>query len=1155
MPTGLERPFSKISDGSNNYSVKDSTARNDITTLNTRITNLEIDDLANINITSPTNGQALIYDATSEEWKNGAGGGGNVNEWVGTTSEFEEAIEQGEIADDTNILITNDYSGGSGGAQTLGELADTNIVSPIDGQALVYDDVSDMWKNGMIKSGMLPKLYIHSEAGESQVKATSPSGTVIIATQVVGSTTIWECDAPEFGVYTIDALKDGDDHQTTITVDTVKVYHIDDYHYSYTLSVYAPFGSTVRVSAVGESYTDTGEGDNPVVFGLHQPSTEYTVQVTVDGISESNTVESAATTGQDGDITFTFGTIVLTYADDFKGVNITCTKNETVITKKAPTSNNVMYFYPNDIGTWTISGEIQSGGTFSVVATVESLSTQVYVELLTTPEGSTVTPTDDIQTWLACANIKDKSYTTLAEVLADTETYETLLADSNACDYMTRSTTWATADGKVPTMTSDTEPEGLCFASSLASGALAWKVFDGDDSTSCSSAYINIACYGYKFISSKKIYRARVKVSGIANTQFKVQGSNDGTNYTDLTEFVSAPSSYNGYVDLTKNIDDYVYYQVYLNNTNGASANFAVYTLQFYEISITTYQDAMSLLGKYDYACQKLLSNATWSNAIASSDYWEYVFNYSVPTMTSATTPSGTVSGSTMNSSYPAWKAFDRNTSTYASLSTSDKRGFVQYDFGSAVKISNFSFLCTWNPVEGCNLEISYSDDNSTFTSAGTYRYESTDNGNLKFYKLDSDYGSHRYWKLLRELDTNNRDTVAYEVQFYGRNSLQDSYIPLVPTMTSNTTPSGECFASSVYTTSGFEEYRAFDNNTSTRWNGDNSLSTAYIGYEFTHPVCVNKVTFHPYYSNAGAYAKDYIVQGSNDGFVNDVHDLYSGTHPNSDTTSSVTFNNNNEYLYYRLYLSTTYRDGYSLWDLQFYAKLDKTIIHSAPLDTIYYMDNGSPITLCTTNRDGIGELDLSGLEDGIYILYSSVAKDPSNLSNDYSKAIRITKSPYGETKEMYLMPSNALYWYGNTCDGWTNNGYGYSSMNTGDLTFNTNNILMSIITSASQTIAISGITNAVDITDFDVLKVIAYKNNDTLITNLDLNIQSLSGNKYIGLYAQRYNSTYWDNAVCVGSNKNFSSSDILWSRDIDSNVNAYHTNPAYVYAVLLETS
>jgi hypothetical protein len=134
----------------------------------------------------------------------------------------------------------------------------------------------------------------------------------------------------------------------------------------------------------------------------------------------------------------------------------------------------------------------------------------VVGSISTVPDGKTVLPTDDIQIWLKCASIKDKAYTTLSQVLADSTTLQALISSNNAVDYMVRSTTWAsgvTADSgamtliggnnycantllgnliwrteicnstyfesvlnvKVPAMTSNTTPSGECFGSSVYS--------------------------------------------------------------------------------------------------------------------------------------------------------------------------------------------------------------------------------------------------------------------------------------------------------------------------------------------------------------------------------------------------------------------------------------------------------------------------------------------------------------------------------------------------------------------------------------------------------------------------------------------------------------------------------------------------------------
>ena len=150
MPDKL---FSKISDGTEQYVVKDSTARSSIATLDSKVDNLGLNDLANVNFTNLSNGQVPVYDAANEEWVNGAGGGGNVNEWVGTTSELEEALDQGDIDDDTNILVTDD-SGSEGVPasdvsydNTWSEMSATNVQDGIDELVTGLRAAGDMYKS------------------------------------------------------------------------------------------------------------------------------------------------------------------------------------------------------------------------------------------------------------------------------------------------------------------------------------------------------------------------------------------------------------------------------------------------------------------------------------------------------------------------------------------------------------------------------------------------------------------------------------------------------------------------------------------------------------------------------------------------------------------------------------------------------------------------------------------------------------------------------------------------------------------------------------------------------------------------------------------------------------------------------------------------
>lgn len=194
-------------------------------------------------------------------------------------------------------------------------------------------------------------------------------------------------------------------------------------------------------------------------------------------------------------------------------------------------------------------------------------------------DGSTATPTDDIGTWLKCANLHQE-YTTLADVLADTAVLEALMSSTNAADYLVRSTTWASsivademamayigannycseillADStwrtaicgsayfegvlnvKVPPMTGYTTPSGEVRAKSEYYPA--WRAFNETLSAYWGSADGTEPSAGqwieYKFTQAVKIYKVKLQNSApiYAVKTFKIQGSNDGTNYIDIT--------------------------------------------------------------------------------------------------------------------------------------------------------------------------------------------------------------------------------------------------------------------------------------------------------------------------------------------------------------------------------------------------------------------------------------------------------------------------------------------------------------------------------------------------------------------------------------------------------------------------------------------
>lgn len=235
------------------------------------------------------------------------------------------------------------------------------------------------------------------------------------------------------------------------------------------------------------------------------------------------------------------------------------------------------------------------------------------LELNVIPTGSTVTPVNNIQTWLHCADIWDKSYTTIDQVLADAGTLQALIASTNAVDYMVRSTNFASsvcananamsyigannycantllANGtwcnaicnstyfksvltfKVPTMTGPNTPSGSASASSATSSA-AWQAFDGIDgsypSSNCWIYSAKTATLYYSFPQKCKIYKYIIKAIQAGDRQIStctISNSNDAANYDTVATITLDQTE-----KTTPNTDIYI-------NTNPGSYSIYAFT-------------------------------------------------------------------------------------------------------------------------------------------------------------------------------------------------------------------------------------------------------------------------------------------------------------------------------------------------------------------------------------------------------------------------------------------------------------------------------------------------------------------------------------------------------------------------------------------------
>ena len=242
---------------------------------------------------------------------------------------------------------------------------------------------------------------------------------------------------------------------------------------------------------------------------------------------------------------------------------------------------------------------------------------------------------NDVSMWLSCGNINNKNYTTISEVLNDTDTLQALINSNQANDYLALSTDWASditaneeamqyigannysadtliADStwldaianstyfesvlnvKVPTMTSNTTPSGECFGLNAydSIGYSAYKAFDGDDSeesrfASAGNDTNGYGWIGYHFTTPVVVHKYSHGGRPRSNMYIRLQGSNDGTNWIDLDdEHAVSNAPLTPLVDRTiSNSTPYSYYRLYSRQTHqedGRTLSVSLSTVQFY---------------------------------------------------------------------------------------------------------------------------------------------------------------------------------------------------------------------------------------------------------------------------------------------------------------------------------------------------------------------------------------------------------------------------------------------------------------------------------------------------------------------------------------------------------------------------------------------
>ena len=975
----------------------------------------------------------------------------------------------------------------------------------------------------------------------------------------------------------------------------------------YTILMKAPLGAAITVDDGDEEVEATGAGmDNLIGIPVHNDSSTYTISVKMNGLTAPmSTITTPATSGGISSVVeVPFAKISLTYEDNFRGQALSVSDGTHTASPSPvmPVLGNALDIYVPYTGDWTLEAtDPVSGNQFNSSPNpvpVSSLDQTVSAGLFVIPDGKTVLPVNDIALWLACADIKDVSYTTLEEVLADENTLRRLLTDDNTIDYLKRSKSFINA-GVVPKMTDDTTPSGRVTAQSVYSlnnNYLKWMAFNEYEDNGWLPLQTNSLpqWIQYEFDSPtmvKKIGMRFVHPSQSYNGIVKVQGSNDNfvSDIHDLADNLSVPYQVKTNKTLTlfdlSDVDEYKYYRVTWKSTTASSmTDGAGLKIQLFEFTegITDSETAMSYIGAYDYAANTLLGDADWYKSIVDSAYVEKVVNPVVPILSSA---SSDIIYDSQYSNYYPYYAFDDNASTVWISTNTAFPHYIGYKNSESVKVIGVKFypdVTNDSLTRINNFKIQGSKDGSSWDDVYTgvaenlqdYQYFSFDNDDsyiyyravivdsydssvnysgfatLQFYSRETGgvqtllkaAGIARPYTTLDELFADKEAlamvigshaaidylvTVKDWIDEFTSNEMAMMFIggdnyaadtllsdsdwaegicnsdymeevisSIIPLMTSNTTPTG-------YEVSGNADpstnvYRAFTNQTGgyVYWYNNNS---GYCIMKLPEAICVKYLKF----------IRDHFpfeFWGSNDNTNWDKLASYTDT---SAMEANVILDNNTEYQYYKITSTSAYGSAqYVSWnDIKIYGREDVTEgvhIFSAASDTIYDQNNQ---VIATTDTSGHALVSKSNLPNGTYTLRSTVAKDPDNLSNDFTKVVEVTDA----TKCIMFMPDNALYWYGCEIESMSV----YLSANLGGgthCTKETNHLEMVVGGNGTQ-YAVVRKTSAMDLTGYSKVNFVLSKTCYPTTGN--------TGTAYWGIGTAEDNNTFSESDSASGNNGN----------------------------------
>lgn len=275
-----------------------------------------------------------------------------------------------------------------------------------------------------------------------------------------------------------------------------------------------------------------------------------------------------------------------------------------------------------------------------------------------------------------------------------------------------------------------------------------------------------------------------------------------------------------------------------------------------------------------------------------------------IPIMTSNSAPSGYVASasSEYSSTYAAWKAFTNTGDDYWSTANGVATGTLGIQFPSAQIVNSYNILPypTLLAYAPNTWTFQGSNDGSSWTTLDTQNGVSTWSADTIKRFIFNNTTAYTLYRINVTANNGAALLCIKELELCATGQ----YASLIPTMTSNTAPSGVASASSEYGT-GYEAYRAFngqDSSASNYWTTSAGNTTGWLKYQFPVAKIVRGYGIVPYNVDVSYSPGTWTFEGSNnntDWTVLDTRTNVGGWFASTQQYFSIS--NTAAYTYYRI--------------------------------------------------------------------------------------------------------------------------------------------------------------------------------------------------------------------------------------------------------------